>query len=706
MQFVDENAVLKPATTDYYSAGSSNQNLDRVDQRQPAADLRFRMPHQGNLVRIFIVDSGVQPVANFGTRVDTGISFVGGNPLVDGDVTGHGTAMASLAASSAWGIARNARVVPVQVYINSFIQGPTLNNVVSGLQWISQQSDTHGVVNISLEFASPGGPNSLDTQITALKAKGLVVTVAAGNNNVDSSGVSPANVPDALTVGAMNVNTGGRWVNGTSQASDFGTVLDLFAPGASAKHDNASGGVQADDGTSCSAAYTSGTLAALIETDVTMTSAVVQSRLTGAATANALTGSLGTGSPNLLLFSDVQPSLNSSAEIASGQTVFCPNLGFTQPLNKTVLSASTDTASNRYYTYSLAAPAFCYAGGPFNMPCSLIVEKRNSANALQWSATISSGLAITESAPAMAINASGEVYVAGATGSCGGGSCPGGADAFVAKLSSNGVLAWKQTFGTAFLDSSNALALLASDPANVYVGGTTGGVFSGQSSAGGNDGFVASLSVSTGAVTVRKQFGTSGNDTVAAMLPRSDNATFSIVGTTTGSIPGYTNHGGYDVFLGAVLYAGGSFQFFPGQQIGTSGDDLASAAVVSTDHLATSDTLYFAGRTTGSLGGANVGGYDVFVGPIDDVVTNSPVWLAQAGTSLDDYAPGLAVGPDDVFVASGYELLKFSRPVGSIAWRESLARIAQVTATTGDGVATTFDSAGQAQAFVTNYGSF
>ncbi|KAG6887662.1 hypothetical protein C0995_013687 [Termitomyces sp. Mi166 len=52
-----------------------------------------------------------------------------------------------------------------------------------------------------------------------------IVQVAAGNNNVDASNVSPARAPGAVAVGASDI------ADARASFSNYGSVITLFAPG-------------------------------------------------------------------------------------------------------------------------------------------------------------------------------------------------------------------------------------------------------------------------------------------------------------------------------------------------------------------------------------------------------------------------------------------------------------------------------------------
>ncbi|CAE6410159.1 unnamed protein product, partial [Rhizoctonia solani] len=54
---------------------------------------------------------------------------------------------------------------------------------------------------------------------------GLHFSISAGNSNIDASRISPARVPGANTVGAVDSN------NRKASFSNYGSVLDVWAPG-------------------------------------------------------------------------------------------------------------------------------------------------------------------------------------------------------------------------------------------------------------------------------------------------------------------------------------------------------------------------------------------------------------------------------------------------------------------------------------------
>src|SRR4029450_2290487 len=70
-----------------------------------------------------------------------------------------------------------------------------------------------------------GISTALDNAVRNSIASGVTYAIAGGNSNADACGSSPSRVTQAITVGATT-NADAR-----SSFSNFGTCLDIFAPG-------------------------------------------------------------------------------------------------------------------------------------------------------------------------------------------------------------------------------------------------------------------------------------------------------------------------------------------------------------------------------------------------------------------------------------------------------------------------------------------
>jgi len=245
-------------------------------------------------------------------------------------------------------------------------------------------------------------------------------------------------------------------------------------------------------------------------------------------------------------------------------------------------------------------------------------------------------------------DSSGNAYVAGwTTGTFSGQSSEGNTDAFVAKYSSSGTLEWTRQFGTNAGDAGHAVS--NDSDGNAYVAGYSLGTFSGQSNAGAQDVFIAKYDTA-GTAQWTRQLGSSSNDSGTAIgLDSSGNVT--VAGYTEGTFAGQSSTGGQDVFI--AKYDGtGTLQWT--RQFGTDGDDSGWGVGVDS-----SGAAYVAGLTGGVFSGqSNAGDFDAFVAKYDSAGTLQ--WTRQFGTSNTDYARGVGVDSNGNAYVTGYTLGTFS----------------------------------------------
>ncbi|QGZ50790.1 S8 family serine peptidase [Streptomyces sp. QHH-9511] len=267
--------------------------LDRVDQKALPLNQSYTYPDTaGQGVTAYIIDTGVRiSHSDFGGRAANGYDAID-NDNVAQDGHGHGTHVAGTVAGNAYGVAKKAKIVGVRVLNN---QGSgTTAQVVAGIDWVTRNAVKPAVANMSL---GGGIDSALDTAVRNSIASGVTYAVAAGNDNSNASNYSPARVAEAITVGSTT-NTDAR-----SSFSNYGSALDLFAPGSSitSAWNSSDSATNTISGTSMATPHVAGAAAVYLADNPTATPAQVSTALTTAATPNVVT-SPGTGSPNKLLF--------------------------------------------------------------------------------------------------------------------------------------------------------------------------------------------------------------------------------------------------------------------------------------------------------------------------------------------------------------------------------------------------------------------
>jgi hypothetical protein len=205
-------------------AGAPPSGIDRIDRRLTPLNGTYSYSETGAGVNAYIIDSGIRAThSDFGGRASGAIDFVGdGNGT--NDCHGHGTNVAGIVGGSRFGVAKDVTIHAVRV-LDCMNRG-FVSNFIAGIDWVINNAVQPAVANMSLGADNPS--TALDTAVTNLVNAGVTVTLAAGNNNVDACGASPARTPVAITVGATEPATDAR-----ASFSNFGSCLDIFAPGVS-----------------------------------------------------------------------------------------------------------------------------------------------------------------------------------------------------------------------------------------------------------------------------------------------------------------------------------------------------------------------------------------------------------------------------------------------------------------------------------------
>jgi len=300
------------------------------------------------------------------------------------------------------------------------------------------------------------------------------------------------------------------------------------------------------------------------------------------------------------------------------------------------------------------------------------LTKLDSAGNLQWTRLL--GSAGSAAASSLALDPSGGVVVAGSTDAklTSTAITDNNADSFVAKYNADGDQVWTAQIQT--LNQNQAACVSVDGSGNVYVGGqVTGTIGAGQVKVGGSDAYVAKLDAK-GKLVYERQFGTTGNDTVAATAV-----------TASGDLIVASVENGEAILS---KYAGGDATAAPAWQVDLgalqNGGSIGGLAVSGSQ-------IYISGSTqnpaldaggAAAIMGASSGGSDAFVfSATDDGASAIANFVSYVGTSGIDKAGGLTVGAEGTVYLTGTTTGTFAGQVRNAANTNNMF----VTAMTSDG---------------------
>lgn len=243
----------------YHATWTPNDPLYSSDQYGPQkmqAPAAWDVTKGSSSVVVAVIDTGVQTDhPDLTGKTVAGYDFVNNdsNPY---DEQGHGTHVAGTVAATTnngigvAGVAPDVKVMPVRVLDRN---GSGTNDwVASGITYAADNGAK--VINMSLGGSS--GSQALQDAVNYAWSKGVVVVAAAGNSNTSSPSY-PAYYTNCIAVAATDSN------DAKASFSNYGSWVDVAAPGVSIISTTLGGGYAKYSGTSMASPHAAG-VAALV----------------------------------------------------------------------------------------------------------------------------------------------------------------------------------------------------------------------------------------------------------------------------------------------------------------------------------------------------------------------------------------------------------------------------------------------------------
>jgi len=295
---------VEPKTATCSQPRSVNSwGLTRLAEVWPDPDDFYAYPQEGGSgVDAYIIDTGIY-ISNvdFGSRAVFG--WKAQASWSNTDANGHGTHVASTCGGRNYGVAPLINNLYAVKVLGDDGSG-TNAGVIAGVDWAASQYRSRGrnaVANLSL---GGGISTTLDNACNSAMNLGLVMVVAAGNDDQNACNYSPARASACIGVGSTEQGPGNNPPDVRSYFSNWGTCVKIFAPGSeiTAAWIGSTTAVRTISGTSMASPHVAGVAALLLSQGYQPSS--IRGEITSLAHQGMITMNCGTTacnqSPNLL----------------------------------------------------------------------------------------------------------------------------------------------------------------------------------------------------------------------------------------------------------------------------------------------------------------------------------------------------------------------------------------------------------------------
>ncbi len=278
----------------FESQANPEWNLERLSDTSG----RYTYPDIISDTNVYIIDTGIDiHHPEFEGRATWGKNFTDDGQ--DIDCHGHGTHVAGTVGSKTYGVHKKANLIAAKVL--GCDGGGSIFGIINSIFWVINEHKNNDckktIINMSLGGA--GRSELFEDALKQAKNAGIIVVVAAGNENMDACEVFPAGYDSVLTVGATDK------YNSFAPFSNYGKCVDILSPGVSINSTIPDGKTERFSGTSMASPHVAG-VASLMLSYCNFTPEEVIDCIVDTAKLNIISG-VKHDTVNKLLFSDDMP---------------------------------------------------------------------------------------------------------------------------------------------------------------------------------------------------------------------------------------------------------------------------------------------------------------------------------------------------------------------------------------------------------------
>ncbi|KAI0516758.1 proteinase T-like protein [Xylaria bambusicola] len=280
VEFIEQDSIV--SINAYVTQSGSTWGLARISHKSRTATGYVYDSSAGSGTCSYIVDTGIYTAhSEFEGRATWLANFADSS---NSDGNGHGTHVAGTVGSKTYGVAKATKLYAVKV-LNAGGSGTT-SGVVAGMNFVTSDVATRSCPAGAVANMSLGGSSStaINSAARAMIAANVFLAVAAGNSNTDAASTSPAGESQVCTVGATTSS------DARASFSNYGSVVDVFAPGQDVLSTWNSGGTNTISGTSMASPHIAGLGAYLLALEGFKAPQTLCSYIASIGTSGALSG--------------------------------------------------------------------------------------------------------------------------------------------------------------------------------------------------------------------------------------------------------------------------------------------------------------------------------------------------------------------------------------------------------------------------------